>query len=248
MPLFAQNVRKRVRAIPHSTNRAIADLIASRGGTLCHPIMPVANRLGSGFVRIDGGQLGKRDGHLTPLPMDQHEHVGGAAVFRRHTSYFDSFSFAERRDDFGSDALGLKGESDFVIEIVIPAHRLLFRRVGVHDGLVVDAVFPDRVFLRFFHGFAARIRRTEVRPICNRRAISDLLTPARYSLRTWLAWSVAVCGRPSCRAGVVIPTTSRPAASGPSEIGLGPATPCGTSKIPNGNENRAEPRVSARLF
>ena len=131
MPLFAQNVRKRVRAIPHSTNRAIADLIASRGGTLCHPIMPVANRLGSGFVRIDGGQLGKRDGHLTPLPMDQHEHVGGAAVFRRHTSYFDSVSFAERRDDFGSDALGLKGESDFVIEIVIPAQRLLFRLVGV---------------------------------------------------------------------------------------------------------------------
>src|ERR1035437_9711026 len=113
MPLFARNGRKRVRAIPH----------------LCHPIMPVANRLGSGFVRIDGGQLGKRDGHLTPLPMDQHEHVGGAAVFRRHTSYFDSVSFAERRDDFGSDALGLEGKSDFVIEIVIPAQRLLIRPV-----------------------------------------------------------------------------------------------------------------------
>jgi hypothetical protein len=27
----------------------------------------------------------------------------------------------------------------------------------------------DRVFLRFLHGFASRIRRTEVRPICNRR-------------------------------------------------------------------------------
>ena len=51
---------------------------------------------------------------------------------------------------FGSDAFGLEGESDFVIELVIPAHRLLFRLVGVHDGLVVDAIFPDRVFLRFF--------------------------------------------------------------------------------------------------
>jgi hypothetical protein len=34
--------------------------------TLCHPIMPVANGLGSGFVRIDDGQLGKRDGPTRP--------------------------------------------------------------------------------------------------------------------------------------------------------------------------------------
>src|ERR1700691_5885928 len=178
--------------------------VSSEQVALRHPVMPVANRLGSGFVRIDGSQLGKRHGHLTPLPTDQHEHVGGAGVFRRHTPDFDSVPLAERRDDFGSDALGLERESDFVIEIVIPAHRLLFRPVSVHDGLVVDAVFPDRVFLRFFHGFAARIRRTEVRPISSRRAISALLTPALYSFRTWLVWSAAVCGRPRrvpfCRA------------------------------------------------
>ena len=95
--------------------------VSSEQVALRHPVMPVANRLGSGFVRIDGGQLGKRDGHLTPLPMDQHEHVGGAGIFRRHTSYFDSVSLAEWRDDFGSDALGLEGESDFAIEIVVPA-------------------------------------------------------------------------------------------------------------------------------
>ena len=82
-----------------------------------YPVMPIANGLGSGFIRINGGQLGKRDGHLTPLPMDQHEQVGRAGVFRRHTPYFDSVSLAERRDDFGSDGLGLEGESDFVIEI-----------------------------------------------------------------------------------------------------------------------------------
>jgi hypothetical protein len=34
----------------------------------------------------------------------------------------------------------------------------------------------------------ARIRRTEVRPICKRRAISALLTPARYSFRALSAW------------------------------------------------------------
>jgi len=43
-----------------------------------------------------------------------------------------------------------------------------------------------------------------VRPISTRRAISDLLTPARCSLRISAAWTAAVAGRPSrfpfCRA------------------------------------------------
>lgn len=43
----------------------------------------------------------------------------------------------------------------------------------------------------------ARMRRTEVRPISKRRAISALLTPARYSFRALSAWSPAVRGRPS---------------------------------------------------
>jgi len=38
----------------------------------------------------------------------------------------------------------------------------------------------------------ARMRRTDVRPMRNRRAISALLTPARYSFRTWPVWSA--CG------------------------------------------------------
>ena len=42
----------------------------------------------------------------------------------------------------------------------------------------------------------ARMRRTEVRPILSRRAISDLLTPARYSFRTSAACMAAVAGRP----------------------------------------------------
>ena len=49
-----------------------------------------------------------------------------------------------------------------------------------------------------------KIRRTEVRPICRRRAISDLLMPARCSFRISAAWTAAVAGRPSrfpfCRA------------------------------------------------
>src|SRR5262245_59193316 len=41
------------------------------------------------------------------------------------------------------------------------------------------------------------MRRTEVRPICIRRAISDLLTPARCSFRISAACAAAVAGRPS---------------------------------------------------
>ena len=44
---------------------------------------------------------------------------------------------------------------------------------------------------------AAKIRRTDVRPICSRRAISDLLTPARCSLRIAAVCTAVVAGRPS---------------------------------------------------
>lgn len=50
----------------------------------------------------------------------------------------------------------------------------------------------------------ASIRRTEVPPICNRRAISHLLLPARYSFLISAACRAAVAGRPRrlpfCRA------------------------------------------------
>ena len=56
--------------------------------------------------------------------------------------------------------------------------------------------YPHRVIANaYLEGF--RIRRTEVRPICTRRAISDLLTPARCSFRISAACMAAVTGRPS---------------------------------------------------
>ena len=58
---------------------------------------------------------------------------------------FDGFPLLERRNDLGRDALGLKGESDFVVEVAMPPHDLLFRSVGVHRGFVVDTVLPGRV-------------------------------------------------------------------------------------------------------
>src|SRR5437764_1342852 len=41
------------------------------------------------------------------------------------------------------------------------------------------------------------MRRTDVRPICSRRAISDLLTSARRSFRISAVCAAAVAGRPS---------------------------------------------------
>ncbi len=62
----------------------------------------------------------------------------------------------------------------------------------------------DRVWLRPLHNLAATIRRTGVRPICTRRAISDLLMPARCSFQISAACAAAVAGRPNpfpfCRA------------------------------------------------
>ena len=71
-----------------------------------------------------------------------------------------------------------------------------------HRGLTIPGHRPGA--MRYLYLGLARIRRTEVRPICTRRAISDLLTPARCSFRISAAWIAAVAGRPSrlpfCRA------------------------------------------------
>lgn len=101
-----------------------------------------------------------------------------ADVVRRHAHDLNGFTFPERRDDLRSQALRLEREADLAFQVVLPAQGLLFRS-GIVDRFVVDAVFPNRVFSGFLHPFGTRTRRTEVRPICSRRAISDLLAPAR---------------------------------------------------------------------
>ena len=65
--------------------------------------------------------------------------------------------------------LGLDRESDFVLQVVIPAQGLLLRSVSVHDEFVLDAVLSEGILFTFRHrrhsSFGARIRCTEVRPI-----------------------------------------------------------------------------------
>src|SRR5581483_9253787 len=54
----------------------------------------------------------------------------------------------------------MEGKTDLALQIVIPAHCLLFR-TGINDCFVVDAVFPSRVSFGSSHDFAPRIRRTD---------------------------------------------------------------------------------------
>ena len=49
-----------------------------------HPVMPVANGLGSGFVGINGKQLRERNSHFPPVPADLHEHVVLARTLNGH--------------------------------------------------------------------------------------------------------------------------------------------------------------------
>src|SRR5437763_1386526 len=87
----------------------------------------------------------------------------------------------EWRSCFRSDVVSLKGERQFSFQIVVPAHRFLFRSVGIHNRFFVYAIFTNRIFGGLLHRLASSIRRTDVRPMCSRRAISALLTPARWS-------------------------------------------------------------------
>src|SRR3954454_8516313 len=121
------------------------------------------------------------DGHLSTLPFDLNEHVVLADFFLRQAEHFDSLTLPEWRSCFRSDAVSLKGERQFSFQIVVPAHRFLFRSVGIHNRFFVYAIFTNRIFGGLLHRLASSIRRTDVRPMCSRRAISALLTPARWS-------------------------------------------------------------------
>ena len=84
------------------------------------------------------------------------------AFFRCHAEDLDGFTFAERRNDFGSDASGLKGKLQLVFQVVIPPHRAFFGSVRVDDGFVVDPIFPNRIFLALLHCLAAILPRMQV--------------------------------------------------------------------------------------
>lgn len=62
-----------------------------------YPVMPITDYFGGGFVRIDGGQLGKRSSHVPALPSDEHEHSveQASSGARRRTSTVSPFLSGE---------------------------------------------------------------------------------------------------------------------------------------------------------
>ena len=55
--------------------------------------------------------------------------------------------------------LGLDRESDFVLQVVIPAQGLLLRSVSVHDEFVLDAVLSEGILFTFRHRRHSSFRR-----------------------------------------------------------------------------------------
>src|SRR5437870_29693 len=123
-----------------------------RTGSLGYPVMPIRDGFIGCFVPLDGAVETGWDRQGPALPFDEHEHVAGAGFFGSHTSDFDLFSFEEGRNRLDGDTLGLERESDFVLQVVIPAHGLLLRSIGIHDGFVLDSGLSHGVPFGFGHG------------------------------------------------------------------------------------------------
>ena len=79
--------------IPEARNRGIGRSFCELSGavrksetvTLRHTVVPVADGFLSGFVRVYGLELRKRNGHLPRLPADLHQHVVLAGILCGHT-------------------------------------------------------------------------------------------------------------------------------------------------------------------
>src|SRR5215207_5768040 len=111
--------------------------------TLSHPIMPILDRLAGLLIHHDALELcqGNRKGSAA-FPADQDEHLVLALRFRGHPDDLDLVADAQRRDAALGDAPGRKREAQLVLEGVVPAHGLLFGRVGIDDDLHGDALLP----------------------------------------------------------------------------------------------------------
>jgi len=113
--------------------------------------MPVLDGLLGWFINADRLQLREWHGKIPIAPAGHNEHVTCAAIFRRHLSDLDRVAFSQRRSWYRSDALCLEREPELFLEIVVQSHRLFFRSVGIHDDLLVGAIFPSVISAHFDH-------------------------------------------------------------------------------------------------
>jgi hypothetical protein len=87
-------------------------------------------------------QLGQGNRKGSAFPADQHEHLVLALLLGGHPDDLDLVTDAQRRDGALGGAPGHQRDVQPVLEGVVPAHGLLFGRVGVDDDLHGDALLP----------------------------------------------------------------------------------------------------------
>ncbi len=105
-----------------------------------YPILPILNSLLGLLIHLDALQLHQGNGKLALFPLDQHKHFVLTFLCGSHSHDLDLISQVQRRGRAASDTSGRKREMYGVVEIVIPAHRLLFRAIRIHNDFPVDAV------------------------------------------------------------------------------------------------------------
>src|SRR5450631_1497598 len=98
---------------------------------LADPVMPVGDSLPGRVVIAQWRQLGQRYGKLSLGPGYPHPHVGFARRFGRHPQHLDFVADVQRRaGELGCDTR-LEGNSQVLIQVVVPPHGAFFATVGV---------------------------------------------------------------------------------------------------------------------
>src|SRR6266571_1442497 len=137
-----------IRGMSHLCNLLLLQLVP-----LIHPVVPIFNGLLGLLIYLDALQLHQGNRKLTLFPPDQHKHLVHAFLVGSHSHDLDFLSRFQWRNRAANDAAGRKRKLQGVVEIVIPAHRLLFRTVGVHDNFHVDTLFTFFIFVEASHLF-----------------------------------------------------------------------------------------------
>lgn len=121
--------------------------------SLPDPVVPIGNGISSTFVGLLGWfYLRKRHGQLSSLPRRLDEHLMITFLSRSHPNDFNFITFAERGDGTLADTAREKWELQLVSEVRVPARRLLFRSIRIHDDLIANPFFPTWVFFRRWCG------------------------------------------------------------------------------------------------
>src|SRR6266699_4837411 len=145
-----------IRGMSHRCNLLLLQLVP-----LIHPIVPIFNGLLALLIYLDALQLHQGNRKLTLFPLDQHKHLVHAFLVGSHSHDLDFLSRFQWRNRAANEAAGRKRKLQGVVEIVIPAHYLLFRTIRIYNDLHVDALFTCFIFVEASHLFPPDIHKDQ---------------------------------------------------------------------------------------